>query len=206
MKRTPIAALTLTAAVVALTGCAEGEPQAAETVTVTATATVTATPSPIPSETAEAVDAETSPRGAWIMEPGDGDGLIDDEGNELLNFKVNSIEVDPGCPTGKTPENGHFVVSDAELEISQEAEGVLNTPSDMFNIAAYRVIDSDGNTLGGSPNTGPAHGCLPESEMIKYDIGPGEKTSGKVVFDVGAESGILLHHYEKTDLKWEWAY
>lgn len=204
MKRTPIAALALSA--LALTGCAQGEPQSAETVTVTATATVTATPSLTPSETAEAVDMDTSPRGARIMKAGDSDGLIDAEGNELLNFTVNSIEVDPGCPTGKAPENGHFVVFDAELEITPEAEGVLNTPSDMFNIASYRVIDADGNTLGGSPNTGPAHGCLPEGEMIKYDIGPGEKTSGKVVFDVAAESGILLHHYENTDLKWEWAF
>lgn len=208
MKRRPvIAALSLPALLV--TGCAQVEPQAAETVTVTATTTVTATPSPSASESAEPMDLETSPRGARIMTAGDSDGLIDSEGTELLNFTVNSIDVDPKC-TGRgsgVPENGHFVVFEAELEIAKEAAGVLSTPSNMFNTASYRVIDSDGNTLGASPNTNDAHTCFPEGERLKYDIGPGEKSSGKVVFDVPVESGVLLTESDTApDLKWEWAF
>ncbi|MFC7402900.1 hypothetical protein [Citricoccus sp. GCM10030269] len=209
MKRTPIAALTLATAALVLTGCAQGEPQAAETVTVTATATVTATPSPTPSETAEPEDMDTSARGARVMKAGDSDGLIDADGTELLNFTVNSIEVDPGC-TGNgsgVAENGHFVVFDVDFAITEAAAGVLSTPSNMFNTAAYRVIDADGNTMGESPNTNDAHTCLPDEEKLRYDIGPGEKSSGKVVFDVPVESGVLLTESDAApDLKWEWAF
>lgn len=210
MKRELAAGAAAITLVGLLTACGQGEPQSAQTVTVTATATVTATPSPTASETAPANDdLELSPRGAQIMQPGVQDGLVDSDGTELLLFTVNSVDVDPEC-TGRdrsAAEHGHFVVFDVDFEVTKEAAGVLPTPSNMFNTASYRVIDPDGNTMGESPNTGPAHSCFPDSESLKYDIGPGEKASGKVVFDVPVESGVLLTESDVVpDLKWEWQF
>lgn len=165
------------------------------------------TNTPTPEQDAPAV--EFSERGSIVLEPGEPGGIVDAQNTELVTFVVNSIEVDPQC-TGERaddPDNGHFVVFDVEIESDIAAADHYVDPGLIFNTAGYRVIDEDGTTRSESPNTGPAHICFPEAENLPINIGPGEKASGKVVFDVPVETGILL-----TDLgvgentQWEWHY
>lgn len=167
------------------------------------------TPEPVPTEEAEP-QSERNNRGSRILQAGETEVLSTiDTGEELLSFTVHSIEVNPTC-TGdraKAPENGNFVVFDAEIESSIAAAEQGINPGLIFNSAAYRVIDSDGTTLGESANTGPSHRCFPESTRIPSDLGPGEKASGKVVFDVSVDSGSLLFELDASnDLQWEWEF
>lgn len=205
-KRTTLAALG--AAALLLTACggdAEPEPSARDA--ATKTMSQTPTPTPTPTETAE--DEAISERGSQIMEVGQTGGVFDSEGNDLVTFTVNSIEVSPNC-TGdraREPEHGFFVVFEAEVEGDPRAEDYNIVPGRIFNTAGYRVIDEDGTTLANSPNTSSAHQCFPESESMPITLGAGERASGKVVFDVPVESGTLLMEIDRSaGLQWEWNY
>lgn len=143
------------------------------------------------------------------MEPGD-EGVINDPGGEtLVAFTVHDIEVDPECngQRAANPEHGHFVVFDVEIDSDLTAADHHVDPGLIFNSAGYRVIDEDGTTRSENPNTGPAHNCIPESEQLPISLGPGEKSNGKVVFDVPVETGILLTNLGiGENLQWEWEF
>lgn len=154
-------------------------------------------------------DFDYNERGSVVMEPGDTEILTNDDGTELMSFTVDSIEVNPDCTAERSrePENGNFVVFEAEVESDIVAGEHGLKPGRTFNSSVYRVIDEDGNTLGESPNTGPSHSCFPDIERIPTDLGPGEKGSGKVVFDVSVDSGSLLLELDAAQgLQWEWEF
>lgn len=150
-----------------------------------------------------------SERGSLILEPGDEGVVLDEAGNELLIFTVHSIDINPQC-TGQFaqgPEKDAFVVFDAEIESDLTAGDYYLEPGLFFNQYSYRIIDAEGVTLSEPPVSDAAFECFPESEQMPAEIGPGEKASGKVVFDVPADGRTLLMNNEMgQDLQWEWNY
>lgn len=168
--------------------------------------TEASTPEPTEEPTPE---VERNARGSIVMQPGDTEILTSNDGTELMSFTVHSIEVNPECTGDRPsdPENGNFVVFEAEVESDIVAGEHGLQPGRTFNSSTYRVIDNEGNTLGESPNTGPSHICFPDSDRIPTDLGPGEKASGKVVFDVSIDSGSLLMDIDSAQgLQWEWEF
>ncbi|MGO1664130.1 MAG: hypothetical protein ACTHYO_10485 [Micrococcaceae bacterium] len=202
--KTPTTMAAFGAAALLLTACggeAGPEPSAPEI------QGETTSPTPTPTVTAE--EDTISVRGSQIMEVGQTSGVIDEEGNELVTFTVNSIEVSPEC-TGEyaaEPENGFFVMFDAEVDSDPRAEDENIDPGLIFNTAGYRVIDEDGMTLSHSASTAAAYECFPDGEMMPITFGAGERASGRVVFDVPVESGTLLMEIDRSaGLQWEWNY
>lgn len=170
-----------------------------------------------PAETEQALEPLEEPtpeqniseRGSLILEPGQEGSVVDDQGNELVTFTVHSIEVNPEC-TGQwaeDPENGVFIMFDAEIDSVLDAGDYYLEPGLFFNQHAYRVIDIDGVTRSESPGTNAGYNCLPESEQMPINIGPGEKAAGKVVFDVPNDGRTLMMGLDVgEDLQWEWNY
>lgn len=193
---------TAAIALLALTACGETEAESQPTSEPTETETVEPLEEPTPEE-------NISDRGSLILEEGEEGAVVDDQGNELLTFTVHSIEVNPEC-TGQwaeEPENGVFVMFDAEVDSVLEAGDYHLDPGLVFNPHGYRAIDIDGSTRSESPGTNAAYSCLPESEQIPSNLGPGENATGKVVFDVPTDARTLLMSIDLApDLQWEWEF
>lgn len=201
MKRT---LSTLTLSLLALTACANNDVETAPEPDI----------EPVESETPEPLEEPTpeenvSDRGSLILEEGEEGVVVDDQGTELLTFTVHSIEVNPECTGDRAeePENGVFVMFDAEVDSVLEAGDYYLDPGLVFNPHGYRAIDIDGSTRSESLGTNAAYNCLPESEMIPTNLGPGENASGKVVFDVPTDARTLLMSIDLApDLQWEWEF
>lgn len=200
MKRTLSAA---TVALLTLTACNSTEAEAEPAPNITPIETAQAAE---PDE-AEAPEEDLSERGSHIMEPGDEGYIADEQDNELLTFTVHSIEVNPECTADNPsePEHGNFVVFEVDINSDLAITDYYIDPDQIFNSAGYRVIDEDGVTRSESPNTGPSHICFPEAENLPMSVGPGEKASGKVVFDVPIDTGTLVTDLSVGEnMQWEW--
>lgn len=204
MKKTLITT-TLTAAVL-LVGCSAPANDADPNFE-----SLPAADTPVPEPVEETIpEVEVNDRGSVVMQPGETEILYDlEDDSDLLSFTVNSVEVNPECTGERSddPENGTFVVFEAEVDSDITAADHYLDPGLIFNSAGYRVIDEDGTTRGESPNTSAAHNCFPESDSFPINLGPGEKASGKVVFDVPVDSGSLLMDIDPSQgLQYEWEF
>lgn len=89
----------------------------------------------------------------------------------LARLKVNSIKVDPNCPsTNKQPERGHRIVIDMSAEVLAIGEGDDAVP--YLNTATWKVIGPDGTAENATPIDWE---CYPAEDQIDGQINnPGQ--------------------------------
>jgi hypothetical protein len=127
-----------------------------------------------------------------------------------FQFKITDIEVgdkadcteDSGY--SEPPENGHF------LFITIVASTSSDWPEDdwvdevYFMDSNFSVVGSDGVTE--NDVEGSALWCLASKDTMP-NLGPGENATGKVVLDIGSESGVLVFKPWFVDgAGWEWEF
>jgi hypothetical protein len=164
----------------------------------TASASPTATPS---------VTAPKSARGNVIKTVGQPGWLSLPSGEKTMSFVVKNITVDSACtsPYPQTPQNGHFISVAIDVETTPRlAEGINKFV--WFGAQSWKLIADNGTTYNGSLDSGPAYGCLNDSERIPSKIGPAEKVSGTLVLDVPVTSGTLIFESTGGGGGWEWAF
>lgn len=170
-------------------------------------------PSSVP-DMSNAKPVELTQRGTLPLKPGTAAVASSPEG-ELASMTVNSIEVDPVC-TGsyaRKAKNGHFVVLDVTVKVAPHstlAKAGVTRDSVSMRQGGFRMIDKEGNMTPGNDIIGNGYGCLPEGTEIATDINAGEKSSGKLIFDVPSPKGsIVLPELlgGVSDIEgWEWEY
>jgi hypothetical protein len=126
----------------------------------------------------------------------------------LVEFVLTDIEVDFTCTSdwAEEPQNGTFVALTFEVETfpelgNDEWFGSFSMSSYDFTVFSpdgTRENDSDGNSFM----------CLDEGDELPYDMGPGEKASGKIVLDTAHPSGVIVYSTYSTggEAGWEWSY
>ena len=187
------------ASLVLLTGCSDAEQPAASDPNVPSAASDGSG-----SDSSNSVGPKRSDRGNVIAEVGKAAGYSVD-GTQIVNFVVTSIVVDPVC-TGEfamAPENGHFVVVNMEVSTAPE---LADDKNPIFMTDTFDVIAANGTNMNGSPRTTASFNCLPASEVIAPNMGPGEKAVGSVVLDVPTQSGTLILDDFADNENWEVEY
>jgi hypothetical protein len=153
-------------------------------------------------------DATKSERDNIIRTVGQGAGLSDKSGNQAVSFVVNKITLDPAC-TGKYPrpsENGHFLALDISAQGFQPLKDVFGSGTFSMYASNWKLIAANGTTYNGDLGSGPALGCLPDSEQLPDRVGIGEKVTGTLILDVPATEGTLVFKPTFADSGWEWQY
>lgn len=150
------------------------------------------------------VESEAIPkseRGNIVKQVGEPAELRNADGDLLASLTINSIEVDPACPSADAvpAEIGHIVALDVEFESTADFEkGTL-----ILGPWGFRAIDDEGVTLNGDPESVASVMCLEANsgEFVNRTPNPGEKIVGKVMLDVPSSNGVLVF----ADM-WEWEY
>lgn len=180
------AALT---ALLAITGCAQQEastPKAPVVESAAADSSSTSAPSPT---------ASRSERGNVVKTLGEGAGVTANNGDALVEFSVNAIEIDPGCTSeyATPPENGHFIVLDVAMQTFPELADATEIASS-YSLSPHdmKVVAPNGTTSNASLATGSAYMCLANGEQFPSSLGPAEKAQGKIVLDSEVPSGVLV--------------
>lgn len=202
MKTTTLGAMALLP--ILLAGC--GGAASSPTAPTVAPATATQTEAASPSASASAAAGAKSSRGNIVKKPGEGAGVTDKD-KTVASFVINSIQVDPACTnTAAMPsKNGHFVVLDVSMETMPELAESVNPE---FGLAGYgwKAIAENGTTFNGDVASFESYMCLSEAERFPSALGPAEKATGKIVFDVPTPTGVLVHKQGFMTTGWEWAY
>lgn len=150
-----------------------------------------------------------SPRGNVVKQIGEDAGIIDGNGERLVNFVVNSISTNVVCTeeSVQPAENGLFVAVDVSVQTSPamaEPDALISTfdmsPS-MFSAISPRGISSNAD-----PGTFASFTCLDDSALLPSSIGPGENAEGIVLLDLEYPSGVLVFEDFHTGGSWEWKY
>lgn len=160
------------------------------------------TSSPTASATATAA-ATRSARGNLIKKMGQPAGFTsDDGGTQAATFVIKSIApIKCTEPYAQPAKNGHFLAATVDLQTFPVLAD-SSSPMVMMQSPNWKFIASNGTTFNADLG-GNSYGCIPEAEMIPGRVGPGEKVTGKIVFDVPATTGILAFGVNGgTD--WEW--
>ncbi|MET3719224.1 hypothetical protein [Arthrobacter sp. UYEF21] len=130
-----------------------------------------------------------------------------DKEKTVASFVINSIQVDPACTNSSAmpAKNGHFVVLDVSMETMPALADSVNP---QFGLAGYgwKAIADNGTTFNGDVASFESYMCLPEAERFPSALGPAEKATGKIVFDVPTTTGVLVHKQAFMPAGWEWAY
>lgn len=177
MKKT-ITLATVALSALALSACGSEAASSSDPVSV----------APVPTETQVATDDLTE-RGTIPMEVGETGHLSTFEGEETVGFTVNSIEpIECTQEFYEGPDNGVIYAVDMSIKTTAAME-----PHSMsFNGFSWKYISDEGTTFNGDLASMAAYSCLPESELIRDDFGPGENLTGLVLLDLPAESGTLV--------------
>jgi len=189
IRKLATAALFTAISVTLLSGCTPDEPPVAPNVE-----------SAVEEEPSEEITL--SERGNVIKKVGEGANITNKDGEELIVFGVDSIELDPGCTNAEAmePENGHFLVVSMTAETGPSFEGYeVHLAND------WKVIAENGTTVNSDPHTYAATTCMNSTETIPLNIGRSEKLNGKVVLDVPVEAGYLVLSIATGD-GWEWQF
>ena len=195
---------------IALTGCSGGtQASSASTSAVTVAPPAIPSPTATPTPTATATPTrQLSARGNVIKKVGDVAWASVSQSDSSVIFKivVTKIEVDPTCtnPGAESPANGHFV----SLTLNVEAEPALakvQSALTVGNPSDWKIFDPNGMTQN-SITSGPSYGCFPQSEILPTTMSPGEKATGRVVFDTSATSGDAMFGASLGGNGWEWAF
>lgn len=206
LRRRAVVLLASALVVTGFTACASVAPQPSQG---GPSAGPVSSPTPSPTPTHEPIliqwvdfppypetPALMSDRDNIIKEIGQTAGQTNEVHGDIMKFMVQGITLDPVCvPGAPEPENGHFIRVDMQGEVLSALTAAYENggypPSLMFN--SWQVIDSNGVTINGYPDTEAAIACLTRTEMIYYtDVKPGERAVGSVVLDVPVEHGTLV--------------
>jgi hypothetical protein len=180
---------TLALAALALTACGSSA-ESDEPVEVTPVTPEAVNVQPVESETPEAeAEDELTERGNHAAEVGGTGILADANGNETVKFTVKGIEpVKCTEPYAEKAENGHIFAVEMSIKTTKDMEPY----SAMFSGHQWTYYNDEGTRFNGELSTIATYSCLPDSEVIPSDIGPGEKATGVVLIDVPAKSGVLV--------------
>ncbi|WP_437584270.1 hypothetical protein ACSAGD_03065 [Paramicrobacterium sp. CJ85] len=201
-------AASVVALAFALVGCSTAEepspPKEEAAAEVTSEPTPTKTPISSPDETSEnrALKTKETERGHLAKEIGEEAWLVDINGNTLITFTVDAIDVDPSCTSTypESPINGHYVA----ITISAESTALLDPDYYFsFNEWAWEAYNPTGTRI--NDPVGNGWSCMNESDLLPVDIGPSQKVHGLVVLDVTDPHGVLAFVPE-PGLSWEWSY
>lgn len=162
-----------------------------------------------PTSTASA--APTTPAGPSrndrnniVKQLGELASIVDANGNDLVTFTVDSIEVDPPCLGYAQPaENGHLLVLTMRVTTGPDLSDLQ-----FFHIVAedWQVIGPDGITET-NLSSAAAYGCVPESDRLTDSpMGPGQQFVGKIVLDSRNTSGSAMFLPSYTEGGWEWSF
>jgi len=199
---------SIAAVAILTTGCAgqSATQQAAPTVEPISTVTpsVMASPTATPSATAT---AKKSPRGNVVKTVGEPGWQNLASGEKVMSFVVKSISVDSACtsPYAQAPQNGHFIAVAVDVETTPDLAKDINKFV-WFGAQSWKLIADNGTTYNGSLDSGPAYGCLNDSERLPSNIGPAEKVTGTLVLDVPVTSGTLVLENTGGGGGWEWVF
>lgn len=177
--------VVLVAGALLVAGCSEsvtGRPQAGAE-TTEAQEQPTKSGKPKTSATASKINATGAP--VLPKRVGEDAGVVSEDGERLVTFRVDKVEVDPECPApeAKEPEKGHFVVFTMTVEPMEKYTDELKH----LHAGSFEIVSDDGvDTLVA---TAAANACFPESEQLTRHHKPGAKTTGKIVFDTKYKSG-----------------
>lgn len=204
-----ITALTLTA-LLGLTACST-EPGPAEAPDVAAAAESESSGAAAESPTPAPDEPKKSKRGNVIKEIGQGAGTYNiDTKDELANFVVNAIEVDPVCTSpyaaDSPPENGHFIALDISVETFPE---LAEAPYPKFDLSPgyMKIIAPNGTTSNVNLGSAASYGCLNDAERLPMNgMGPAEKATGKIVIDSEVASGTLVISEGGSYTGWEYTF
>lgn len=124
--------------------------------------------------------------------------------NTIASFVAKSIDIVPACPGQYAPKskNGQIVIMTFDI---QTTEKLADTPSKSWglNIFGWKAIAGNGTTMNGSPIM---LGCLDSAEQLPSSLGPNEKATGKIAFDVPPGPGSLVFAFPGMTSGWEWNY
>lgn len=175
------------------------------TATATTTATVTAAPEAVPTATettgsASSTAAQKSDRGALIKQIGEEAAVVSREGEVLVKFAVTAIDPDYKC--AETPENGKFVAFTIKAETTP---ALANEEWPKANFRDWIAVGADGKQQNGDPQSLASFGCTSEADRFPAELDPSVSAEGVVVFDVAADTGVLVLRLEGV-MAWEWQY
>lgn len=163
-------------------------------------------------ETVESDEPEEAPdepvwsrRGNLVKEIGELGGLTDEDGELLIGFWVDEIQVDFEC-TRESPDaplNGHFVGIKFQVETSP---GLADEPDGEFWLSHHDMSawTSDGKRV--NDPVGNAFWCADDADLLPSRIGPGEGAEGWIVLDLpsNAEAVGLTLYTASGRAGWEW--
>lgn len=203
MKKTTTAAIALSIGL-ALAGCSTTAP-APEAPSVAPAGGASTQATTTPAAVATTGPAKSS-RGNLVKGVGVGAGITNAEGEVTATFVVTAIEVDPVCTGAYTQpsENGHIVVLTVEAATTPELAKSTN-PTFALAGMSWKAIAENGTTQNQDTSTYAAFSCLDDADQFPSGMGPDEKATGKIAFDVVSPAGILVYSPTPT-LGWEWAY
>lgn len=194
-----VAGLALAGALSACGSTAAGTPTSTPSV-APAAAGATAQAAPASSS---AADSAKSSRGNLIKKVGEAASQTYN-GETVATFVAKSIDVVPGCPGqyASAPKNGQIVVATFDVETTAALSKTM-TKDFSLNMFGWKAIAGNGTTVNG--NVVPI-GCLDSAEQLPSMMGPGEKATGKIAFDVPAGAGTLVYTAPGAPAGWEWSY
>lgn len=169
-------------------------------------ATATETVETVESEPQEALDEPVwSRRGNLVKEIGELGGLTDEDGELLIGFWVDEIQVDFECTreSPDTPVNGHYVGIKFQVET---APGLADEPDDEFWLSHHDMSawTSDGKRV--NDPVGNAFWCADDADLLPSRIGPGEAAEGWIILDLPSDTeavGLTLYTASGR-AGWEW--
>ncbi|MDQ0261029.1 hypothetical protein J2W20_002943 [Sinomonas atrocyanea] len=181
-----------------LAGCGSAAP-AAETSPTPAAAQSVAPAGPTSSPTLTSTPRPTSVRGNLIKQVGE-PAWIGTPGSHAVKFTVKSISEGVACQYYQ-PKNGQIITLDLDVETTAALRELSNKK--FFTTLSWKAIAENGTTVNGDP---VAYGCLDSASQLPQEMGPSEKATGKIAFDVPAGRGTLIFESIAVTGGWEWSY
>ncbi|BCT76209.1 hypothetical protein SCMU_20510 [Sinomonas cyclohexanicum] len=179
----------------------------------TAAGTPTSTPSVAQAAAGEAAPGASAPSSAPAGEKSSRGNLIKKvgepasqtyNGETVATFVVKSIDAGAACTAqyAQQPKNGQIVVATFDVETTAALAKTI-TKDFSLNMFGWKAIAGNGTTVNG--NIVPFM-CLDSAEALPSQMGPGEKATGKIAFDVPAGAGTLVYTAPGAPAGWEWSY
>ncbi|GAA2197086.1 hypothetical protein [Sinomonas flava] len=179
-----------------------GTPSSAPTV-APAAAGGSAQATSAPSSAAAAPEAAQSSRGNLVKAVGEPASQTYN-GETVATFVAAAIEPAAGCTAqfASAPKNGQIVVATFNVETTAALSKTISKNFSL-NMFGWKAVAGNGTTVNGNP---VAIMCLDSAEQLPSTMGPGEKATGKIAFDVPAGAGTLVYTAPGAPAGWEWSY
>lgn len=104
----------------------------------------------------------------------------------------------------RPPQNGHYLALDISAQTFPPLKDLFGSGQFYFSAHNWKLIVANGTTYNGSLSSGPALGCLADSEKLPDRVGTREKVTGTLILDVPATEGTLVFAPTFADASWEW--